>query len=57
MLQIYDLNGETCPSQLFQWTELFLHFGWKLAKHPSTQAAYKTDPILSDNQTFINLQK
>ena len=60
ILKIYYLNEETCPSQLSRKAhsiepELFLHFGCKLAKHnyPSTQAAYKTDLMISDNQTFM----
>ena len=33
-----------------------MRFGWKLAKHnyPSTQGTFKTNPIISDNQTFIH---
>ena len=37
------------------WTEWNLHFVWKLAKHdyPSTRAAWKAGPIISNNQRFV----
>ena len=39
----------------FNW--MFLHFGKKIPKHkcPSAQTAYKADPIISDDRTFIHL--
>ena len=59
MLKISFLNDKTCSPQLYRkaYSIELIDFGlWmKIVKtyYPSTQAAYKTDPTLTDNQTFI----
>ena len=57
LVNIMVMNGwlTTVQKSPFHLSEWLLHFGRNLTKHnyPSTPAAYKTNPIISDNQTFI----
>ena len=55
LLKWRKLSVTTVQKSPFYLTEWFLPYGRKLTKHnyPSTQAAYKIDHIIFDNQTFI----
>ena len=55
LLKWRNLSLANVPKGPFHWNEWFLHVGWKLAKYnyPSIQAAYKTDLIIPEHQTFI----
>ena len=62
LLQWRNLSLATVQKSPFHWTEWFVHFGWKLAKHTKFIQVQRllirlTLQYLTIRHSFINLQK